>query len=583
MAINLLEISKDYLTDGVIKLIGNKVGIGGDEITDVVGKVFPSLLGLFGEKAESAEGAESLFNLVNDSDDGILDNLTDLFSGDTEKLAEGGLSSLTSLFGDNVSSITDKLGSLAGLGGGKTSGLLGLLTPVLMGILKKQVLGGSLGATGLQSLLKSQAGPLAGVFGDGFMNKLGLAGLGTGAAGLAAGAKSKVTETVTSGKEVVTSTVETTKEKVSGAAYSTKQAACDMKDKAAAATTSTTTSTTRTYEDNSSGGGGGFFKWLLPLLLIPLLLWLLFTKGCFGGAADALKDGANAVGDGAKAVGEGAVDGVKKVGEGAVDGAKAVGEGAKKVGEGAVDGVKKVGEGAVDGAKAIGEGAKKVGAGAVDGVKKVGEGAVDGAKAVGEGAKKVGEGAVDGAKKVGAAVTEPLSTKPVKVEPAATPGDVEPADEAKKKGPKKNKGPKLSKKAKGLINKLKNVNPEDEKALDGIYADLAKDGSSGFLYRIPFATGETGVPGPHQEALIAKLKSANPGATLVTIGYADTRGDDEQNKQLSYGRAKEVGEWITKTLGSGTKLESASMGETDRFSKSDFAKNRVVEVWQVME
>ena len=101
------------------------------------------------------------------------------------------------------------------------------------------------------------------------------------------------------------------------------------------------------------------------------------------------------------------------------------------------------------------------------------------------------------------------------------------------------------------------------------------------MYRIPFATGETGVPSAHQATLVSKLKQAPEGSTLVTIGYADTRGDDALNNKLSYGRAKEVGSWITATLSSDTPLESFSMGETDRFSKTDFAKNRVVEVWAV--
>jgi len=143
--------------------------------------------------------------------------------------------------------------------------------------------------------------------------------------------------------------------------------------------------------------------------------------------------------------------------------------------------------------------------------------------------------------------------------------------------------PALSDKVRKFAHKLTSVNAEDEAALNKIYQDLANDGGSNFLYRIPFATGETGVPSAHQEALIAKLKAANPEATLVTIGYADTRGDDALNKRLSYGRAREVASWIKSTLGTESGLETFSMGETDRFSKDDFSKNRVVEVWQITE
>ena len=136
---------------------------------------------------------------------------------------------------------------------------------------------------------------------------------------------------------------------------------------------------------------------------------------------------------------------------------------------------------------------------------------------------------------------------------------------------------------KNLVNKLEGIEATDSDSLDSAYAELSSDGQSGFLYRIPFQTGETGVPTPHQEALSAKLKSATPGATLVTIGYADVRGDESANKRLSFGRAQKVGAWIKNSLGNKAPIESYSMGETERFSKDDFSKNRVVEVWQVNE
>jgi len=139
----------------------------------------------------------------------------------------------------------------------------------------------------------------------------------------------------------------------------------------------------------------------------------------------------------------------------------------------------------------------------------------------------------------------------------------------------------LSEKVKIFSNKLKGINTSASTELDKVYKDFTADGTSSFLYRIQFQTGETGVPESHQEALIAKLKEATPEATLVTIGYADVRGDEITNTQLSYGRAQEVGTWIKNTLGNNTNIESFSIGETDRFSKSDYSKNRVVEVWEV--
>ncbi len=626
MAINLLDIAREHLTDGALKLIANKVGIDPNNIQETVGKVFPSLLASFGERAKSEEGAGLLLDTVKNTDSGFLDNLTGTLSGDTSSLQESGTNILGGLFGDNASSIVSQLGKFAGLSEGKAGGLLSLLTPVLTGILGKQVSSGGLGISGLQSLMKDQEAPIKGLLGDGFMSKLGLGGLtagigaglanaGSGISGVgskvsgaasAAGDKvsgavgsvggkvsgavgsagSKVSGAVGSAGGKVSGAVGSAGSKVSGAVGAAGSTVAGAGSKAAGAVGSAASS--------ASSGGGGFLKFL-PLLLIPIIGFFLLKK-CKGGAdlgaglkdaTGSLTEGAKNLGgaavDGVKAVGEGAadlggaaVDGVKSAGEAVGDGVKAVGEGAADLGGAAVDGVKSAGEAVGDGVKAVGEGAADLGGAAVDGVKSAGEAVGDGVKAVGEGAANLGGAAIDGVKDAGEAVAEALTEE--------TPTTEEPTEEeapATEEPAKEDGMAPLSDNVKNFTEKLAAVDASDEAALTKVYDELSADGSSKFLYRIPFQTGETGVPTPHQEALIAKLKTASPDATLVTIGYADVRGDDALNKRLSLGRAEEVSAWIKNTLGGSTNLESFSMGETDRFSKSDYSKNRVVEVWQV--
>ncbi len=581
MSINLLNVAREHLSDHALKLISDKVGINPDNVSEVIGKAFPSLLALFGERAGSSEGAESVFNAVKDADAGILSNLTEAFSGDTAGLQEGGLNTIKTLFGDNLSSITDKIGQFSGISGNKAGGLLGLLTPLLSGMLKNQISANGLGASGLQSLLKGQKEHIAEVLGTGFMDKLGLGSLLAGLGGKACSTTSNIAGKACDTGSKVAGTVGNAGSKVGGAV--TGAAA---KTGSAVGGTATAVGSGATAAGKTAGGG--LLK-LIPIILLALLAFLLLkmckrseggnilektgsalkdTGGAIvdgaKGAGSAVADGAGALGEGAQALGGAAVEGVKDAGSAVADGAGALGEGAQALGGAAVEGVKDAGSAVADGAGALGKGAQALGGAAVEGVKDAGNAVADGAGALGEGAQALGGAAVEGVKDAGNAVADEMKTEvPVKENSADSPN--------------------LSDKVKTFAEKLSSIDASDEQALDNVYKDLSADGSSSFLYRIPFQTGETGVPSAHQSALIAKLKAANPEATLVTIGYADTRGDEGANKRLSFGRAKEVGAWISKTLGNNTGIESFSMGETDRFSKSDFAKNRVVEVWQVTE
>ena len=502
---------------------------------------------------------------------------------------------------------------------------MSLLAPVLTGIIGKQVASGGLNLSGIQSLLKDQDQHIKDVIGEGILDKLGFGGLigglgstvfgaGDKISGFAAGAGDlvseavgsvgdKVTDITEAASDTVTGAIGSVGDKVSGVSGAAGDAIKGVGDKAGAVVGAAGDKVTDTVSavgdkagavvgsagekvsdavgsvgdkagavvgsvgDKVSGavgsagsaahttkkGGKGLLA-LIPLLLLGALAFFLFKQcnpvakvtDAVEGAAGAVGDAANAVADGAADISSAAVDGVADAGSAIAEGANAAVDSAKDLGNAALEGVADAGDAITDGAASLGEGAKDLGKSALDILKGAGGAVAEGADAVVESAKGTGEAVAEGAKKITTA-----------------------------------EDPGLSEKVKMFADKLKGINPSDENALDQVYADFTADGSSSFLYRIPFQTGETGVPKPHQEALIAKLKTANPNATLVTIGYADVRGDDAANKKLSYGRAQEVGAWIKSTLGTDTNIESFSMGETDRFSKSDYSKNRVVEVWQV--
>ena len=743
MSLNLIEIAREHLSDDMLKLIADKVGLDPNQASGVVGKAFPSLLALFGERAKSDEGGEAIFNSVIEADTGILDNLTDSFSGDTSALQERGKGILNGIFGeDKLPSISNKIGLVSGISEDKAEGVLGMLTPYLSSLLGKQVKQEGLELSGFQNMLNSQEGAIKGVLGNN-LDKLGFAGLAAGLGGAFTGASAGVTNALGSIEDKVTDTADGISDKVSGSINSVGDKVTEVtdgisdkvsgsinsvedkvtevtggiSDKVSGSINSVGDKVTEVTDDigekvsgsinsvgdkvtevsdgigekvsgsiNSVGDkvtdtadgigekvsgsinsvedkvaevtdgisdkvsgsidsvqdkvgsvvsgvgasaesapvaaeadvtspaqatsvnkGGGGFKWLF-LLLIPILVFILIrkcnpgevvkevggavsdgTKAVSSAVVDTTKSTGEVIGDSAKSVTDSAVSGIDSASEALSDGASALGDAADAVTDGvsaAGDEAKAIGEGALDGIKSIGtsitEGVENTSDAITEGTASLGEGAKSAGGAIVAGVKSLGDTIADGAAAASEAVTDGANTAGNAIAAGATA-----AGEAVTNGASifgvPTDGPQLSEKVKGFASKLSSIDSSDESKLDEVYSEFTADGSSGFLYRIPFSTGETGVPSSHQEALVAKLKTAKPNATLVTIGYADVRGDDAQNKQLSYGRAKEVGEWITTTLGSDRAIESFSMGETDRFSKTDYSKNRVVEVWQVTE
>lgn len=594
MSLNLLELAKGHLSDAVISKIASSVGLDPNTAQGIIGKVFPALMAAFTDKAETVDGAAQVFDSIQDADDGILSNLTEAFTGDNSEIIEKGSGVLTSLLGGKLGSLTDVLGAIPGLSAGKIGGLLGLLTPVLTGMLKKQVVGSGLNAAGLASLLGDQKEHMSSSLGGDLLGKLGFASLGgvsdkvaevaTGAAAAVSGAAQSVSDAtgsaVAGAADAIGSGVksvgDTASNAVGGAASVVGGAAKSVGDTAGNAVSSAANiagGAAAAATETTKQAGNGLLK-IIPFLILGLLAFLglkMCKKGDLTeGVTDTLGKATDAVTDTAGSVVDGATDVAGSVGDKIVDGASAVAETTGNAVGTVVDGAVDVGSNI---AEATGNTVDTVVDGAADAAGAMGDKIADGASVVAETTGNAVGTVVDGATNVGDAVVETADgamDKATEVIQSFVPVAEEGATAIQ-----------LSEKATTLARTLTKVTVTDEMQLEAIYTKLGNDTNSQFLYRIPFATGETGVPSSHQASLIAKLKEADPSATIVTIGYADVRGDDALNNKLSYGRAKEVGAWIKTTLGSDTNIETFSMGETDRFSKTEFSKNRAVEVWQM--
>ena len=574
MGINIIQLAVEHLSDNVIEKLSSAIGTDPDTAKGLIGKAFPALLGSVAEKAETPEGAAQVFSAVNDSDSSILDNLTGFFDGDNSETIGQGQALLTSLLGDKFNSFTDILGAIPGLSKSNASSMMGLLIPILTGLLSKQVKSGGLNIAGLTSLLGDQKQHVTESLGDDFTKKLGLnsplkpsshtittgaTGLAAGVAGVvtgatvtannsASGASKSIKGTATSTSKSVSSAAAASSKVTGAAAVAATTTAASLKDAAATSTGTVSNVTSQASKTASKAVSGAASS---------------ATSGASKAASNAAASAKGAVTTGATKTSNDLLKIIPIVILGllAILGLKLCKKSDKlsNVSNNITDAVKETGGSFSETANEVGNSIGNAASATTDSVGNAIESTTDD---VGNTIGATTDTVNDAASATGDSAKNLID----RFTPASEDGQA---------------GTKLSHAVLNLAQQLSSATVGDEAELEKVYQTIGNDNRYTFMYRIPFATGETGVPSAHQATLVSKLKQAPEGSTLVTIGYADTRGDDALNNKLSYGRAKEVGSWITATLSSDTPLESFSMGETDRFSKTDFAKNRVVEVWAV--
>jgi hypothetical protein len=137
------------------------------------GAALPALFGSFAHLASAGDGAQRLSNAVNQQGTNFLDEFSHALSGSRQQdLANDGLDSLTSLLGNSsVASLAGAIGKFAGLGQNTTSSFLGMMTPMLLGVLGKQFPSG-VNPAGLTRLLSSQKDNIAAALPSGFKSLL---------------------------------------------------------------------------------------------------------------------------------------------------------------------------------------------------------------------------------------------------------------------------------------------------------------------------------------------------------------------------------------------------------------------------
>jgi len=178
MALNLIDLAKDYLTPDVLSKLAGQIGETPAATERAIGAAIPSLAGVACNQASTPGGATKLLSLLNTSglDTGILSNFAGALSGGaaTEGLLRTGNNLVSGLLGDKLGAVANTIASFAGIQASSVTRLLGFLAPLLFGLLGKQVASGGVTAASLPGLLASHRDTIMKFAPPGLASALGL-------------------------------------------------------------------------------------------------------------------------------------------------------------------------------------------------------------------------------------------------------------------------------------------------------------------------------------------------------------------------------------------------------------------------
>jgi hypothetical protein len=178
MATNLVSLIMQFLTPDIIARIAATLGLGRTETQAGVSAAVPALLAAFCGVADKPGGSQILADAIKNQS-GVLDNVIKMVGGGSpSSLVERGSNMLASLLGSHdQSALAGAVGKFAGTGQSTGSSLIGMLGPIVMGVIGKQIGSRSLDAGSVSGLLASQKEQIAQALPQGFGRLLGDTGI----------------------------------------------------------------------------------------------------------------------------------------------------------------------------------------------------------------------------------------------------------------------------------------------------------------------------------------------------------------------------------------------------------------------
>lgn len=178
MATDLIASIQRVVTPDLIGRIASGLGVDKGDVAQAASAAIPAILaGLVGV-ADKPDGAQKIANVLQQSPVTV-EEVSSSFSGsEQQSIADHGASMLSALLGGGTSkSLATAIGEYAGLGQGAGKSILGLLAPLVLGVLGQRQRAAGLDAGGIANLLTSQKGAIADALPLGFAEHLSGSGV----------------------------------------------------------------------------------------------------------------------------------------------------------------------------------------------------------------------------------------------------------------------------------------------------------------------------------------------------------------------------------------------------------------------
>jgi hypothetical protein len=174
MSANLISSITQALSANVVTRIASGLGLDRSQAEKALQAGIPGLLAALVSLISRPGGVSALDNAIAQQPPGLLSNLGNVIGSPTQNsVVESGSSLLNSLLGGSMSSaLTNAVSQYAGVGAGISKSLMGLLAPVVLGVLGQEQRARGLDADGLADLVESQKDGIARAIPSGFSKYL---------------------------------------------------------------------------------------------------------------------------------------------------------------------------------------------------------------------------------------------------------------------------------------------------------------------------------------------------------------------------------------------------------------------------
>jgi hypothetical protein len=172
---NIVTLITQFITPEMLGRVSSALGVDRATIQKAVGAGVPGILAALTSLLAKPGGASKIENAIDQQQPGLLANIGKMLGTPQQAIAvDAGLGSLSSLLGGSTTSaLATALNKYAGLGDGGAKGLLGLLGPMVMGVLGQQ----SSSGRGIAQFLESQKDNIARALPSGFASYLSDTGM----------------------------------------------------------------------------------------------------------------------------------------------------------------------------------------------------------------------------------------------------------------------------------------------------------------------------------------------------------------------------------------------------------------------